>query len=209
MHGEGTYTYADGDGCVCVSRLVDVALTPFPHGSYKGTWLADKRHGTGTMEFVNEQGEVAERYTGEWYEDQMQGMGEYHYADDGTYTGQWVASKMHGKGAGAARVHSCRSRAHAWSPCTVVACVRMHGRRTVVARVRIVAARLHSLNPSAAGLFRYPNGNVYDGEWAEDMKEGFGVLVYANGERCVRHLPALGGRLPHAPAVHAAARAQL
>ena len=26
------------------------------------------------------------------------------------------------------------------------------------------------------GVFTFPNGNVYDGEWAMDLKHGFGVL---------------------------------
>ena len=29
----------------------------------------------------------------------------------------------------------------------------------------------------------FPNGNEYDGEWANDMKEGYGILTYKNGER--------------------------
>ena len=29
----------------------------------------------------------------------------------------------------------------------------------------------------------FPNGNKYDGEWQNDVKEGYGVLQYINGER--------------------------
>ena len=28
------------------------------------------------------------------------------------------------------------------------------------------------------GLYVFPNGNQYDGEWIADMKEGFGTLTY-------------------------------
>jgi hypothetical protein len=33
------------------------------------------------------------------------------------------------------------------------------------------------------GNYVFPNGNRYEGEWANDMKAGYGVLYYMNGER--------------------------
>ena len=33
------------------------------------------------------------------------------------------------------------------------------------------------------GVYIFPNGNRYDGEWLADVKEGYGVLTYVNGER--------------------------
>lgn len=35
------------------------------------------------------------------------------------------------------------------------------------------------------GTYIFPNGNKYEGEWANDVKQGYGVLTYVNGERYV------------------------
>ena len=35
----------------------------------------------------------------------------------------------------------------------------------------------------APNPFFHPPGNKYDGEWVDDVKEGYGVLTYVNGER--------------------------
>ena len=32
------------------------------------------------------------------------------------------------------------------------------------------------------GEFQFPNGNVYKGEFRDDMKDGHGDLFYSNGE---------------------------
>lgn len=33
------------------------------------------------------------------------------------------------------------------------------------------------------GTFTFPNGNKYEGEWANDAKNGYGSLYYVNGEK--------------------------
>jgi hypothetical protein len=33
------------------------------------------------------------------------------------------------------------------------------------------------------GVFSYPNGNRYDGDFLDDLKHGHGVLTYSNGEK--------------------------
>ena len=33
------------------------------------------------------------------------------------------------------------------------------------------------------GTYVFPNGNKYEGEFRNDVKEGYGVLVYVNGEK--------------------------
>jgi hypothetical protein len=37
--------------------------------------------------------------------------------------------------------------------------------------------------PRLQGTYIFPNGNKYDGEWVDDVKEGYGILTYVNGER--------------------------
>ena len=31
------------------------------------------------------------------------------------------------------------------------------------------------------GTYVFPNGNKYEGEWLDDVKEGYGVLTYVSG----------------------------
>lgn len=49
MHGTGVYFYADGD-------------------KYDGEWKDDKRHGKGIVTYAAEDGSVAEKYDGDWFE---------------------------------------------------------------------------------------------------------------------------------------------
>ena len=50
-------------------------------------------HGAGTYKFMS--GHV---YTGQWYQNQMQGPGKMEYGDGTSYKGDWHMSKMHGEG---------------------------------------------------------------------------------------------------------------
>jgi hypothetical protein len=47
---------------------------------------------------MSAEGEVVEKYEGQWVAGKMHGWGKYHYADGGVYEGEWFEGKMHGRG---------------------------------------------------------------------------------------------------------------
>jgi HAD superfamily hydrolase (TIGR01509 family) len=73
-HGQGTYTYANGD-------------------KYLGGWQDDKMHGQGTYTWAN-----GNKYVGEWKDDNRHGQGTFTDADGSKYIGDWKDDKGHGQG---------------------------------------------------------------------------------------------------------------
>lgn len=171
-HGKGTVTYRDQDGNVVekyevrlLVRRCQPALChcrrrcrrrPHAHLHRPDSWRSAV-------------------WQGDWYEGKMHGMGRYVYADGGVFEGQWADSKMSGKGACA---YGC-----AFPP-------PPHTPRQPPPPSRLPHPALRMLTPfpprpvcHLPGTYIFPNGNKYEGEWVDDVKEGYGVLVYVNGER--------------------------
>jgi hypothetical protein len=59
------------------------------------------KHGHGTVVIAStltKDSSQKEEYTGEWFEDAMQGEGTYRYKSGAVYSGQWLSNKHHGIG---------------------------------------------------------------------------------------------------------------
>jgi hypothetical protein len=74
MHGQGTYTYSNGD-------------------KYEGEWQDDKMHGYGIYTYSN-----GDKYEGEWQDDKIHGQGIYAWANYEKYVGDFKDGKQHGQG---------------------------------------------------------------------------------------------------------------
>ena len=61
--------------------------------NYTGHYLADQKHGKGTMFF-----ETGNRYDGHWERNEITGFGRMIYTNGDVYTGHWVENKRHGYG---------------------------------------------------------------------------------------------------------------
>ena len=71
LHGQGTYTWADGDNYV---------------GEFKG----GKQHGQGTYNYAN-----GEKYVGEWQDGKKHGQGIYTDVNGDKYVGEWQDGKRY------------------------------------------------------------------------------------------------------------------
>ena len=47
----------------------------------------------GTVTYRGQDGNVVEKFEGDWSDGKMHGYGRYVYADSGVYEGQWIDSK--------------------------------------------------------------------------------------------------------------------
>ena len=97
LHGQGTYTWANG-------------------GKYVGKWKDGKRHGKGMFTWTDGRKYIGEfedgkrhgkctytyangdQYVGEYKNDKRRGQGTYYFADGRKYVGEWKNDKYHGQG---------------------------------------------------------------------------------------------------------------
>ena len=97
MHGQGTYTWANG------RKFVGEFQDGNKHGQgtftwangnkYVGGWQDDKRHGQGTWKAVE-----GDKYLGGWQDGQMHGQATYTWANGNKYVGGFQDDKRHGQG---------------------------------------------------------------------------------------------------------------
>jgi len=74
LHGQGMYTYANGD-------------------KYVGEYKDGKRHGQGTYTHAN-----GDKYVGEFKDGEQRGQGTYTYAKGDKYVGEFKDGEHHGQG---------------------------------------------------------------------------------------------------------------
>ncbi len=74
IHGQGTYTYADGS-------------------KYVGEWEKNKPHGQGTFTAKN-----GNKYVGEFKDGKMHGQGTHTWVSGEKYVGEWKEGKRNGQG---------------------------------------------------------------------------------------------------------------
>lgn len=165
LQGRGTLTLADGS-------VYDGA---FQNGEMTGTGL--RRWGTGAS------------YSGQFVEGELHGRGVHISAEGAQYEGEWVAGKRHGQGVLTATsgdrytgafIHNRQSGVRCANALFVVS--------VFLASIgRLAPAPLHSPThslPSGVGTMHYISGDVYHGEWADNVRAGQGTMVRrCTGER--------------------------
>ncbi|OON16365.1 MORN repeat protein [Opisthorchis viverrini] len=103
-------------------------------------------------------------YEGDWFEDIRQGYGVSKYPDGTTYEGEWFDGNRCGYGT-------------------------MHWKdRDEIYSGRWVAGKQEGQGSHAWHILRvrttqYTLPNVYDGEWKNGVRHGFGVFHYPNGSK--------------------------
>ncbi len=93
-------------------------------------------------------GKVVKEYTGDWVDNQRQGLGVFYYTNGNRYEGQWVSNKRHGRG------------------------------KMNYSNGDIYEGDWVNDERSGPGILICENGNRYEGHWLHDKKEGPGRFYY-------------------------------
>jgi hypothetical protein len=96
-HGQGTYTWADGENYVGEykndKKHGQGTYTYAKGDKYVGEWKNGKKHGQGTITYAN-----GDKYVGEHKNDKKHGQGTSTYAEGDKYVGEWKDGEWHGQG---------------------------------------------------------------------------------------------------------------
>lgn len=96
-HGQGTYTYVNGDkyiGEYDNDKKSGQGIYSWSNGNrYEGMYQNDKRNGSGILTMEN--GDVI---AGSFVDDSIEGEGKFNWIDGSSYVGPFVDGKMHGQG---------------------------------------------------------------------------------------------------------------
>jgi hypothetical protein len=121
---------------------------------YDGKWDDDYKHGHGIMTYAN--GDV---YTGEWNMDMIQGYGIMKYANGDVYTGEFTPFLNNTDD----YIRSFRGNSNLIQ--------YEEGNRLS-----------HEDETPGKGTMKYINGDIYIGEWVNDLRHGYGTMTYTNGD---------------------------
>ncbi|AGO85406.1 Morn repeat domain containing protein [Pandoravirus salinus] len=151
-HGHGTYTWADGTFHV-------------------GAWEKGLRHGRGVYTDAD-----GDRYEGDWQRDEIQGPGSMIHADGSRYEGDWNHGRRHGYGSHTVtrqgRVHRYDGQ---WQRGV------LHGYGEDASPDGTYRGLHHCGKRHGYGVMVFPDGAVYEGQWADDVPTGYGTLRCPSG----------------------------
>lgn len=158
--GEWLEDRYDGDG-----HLID------PKGEYKGQWSQGKKHGKGTMKYLNQNRNSIDaevEYKGHWSQDRKHGEGTMIYANGAVYVGHWEEDKRHGFGTLKKDDHGYEGH---WKNGL------FHGYGRLVNALGEYNGDWFEAMKHGDGVMTYADGQEYDGKWKRNQRVGFGVLT--------------------------------
>lgn len=165
--GKGTMKYKNGDfydGNWKDNRKDGKGIMKYANGDfYHGKWSSGSQFGRGIMRYAN--GDI---YEGDWFVNHENGDGITRYANGDVYTGQliWLSSVDKSKDV----LRSIRERANGYPVYDDGKCRDQNGKIINVKR------------KPGKGTMAYANGDVYTGEWINNVRDGFGTMSYVNGD---------------------------
>lgn len=96
----GTFSFSDGskyqgEYCSSSGKVVRQGTGAFWNGAerYEGEWVQDQMHGRGVYNFA-----TGATYDGEFQHNNFHGVGCYRWTDGAHYEGAWYCNRMHGDG---------------------------------------------------------------------------------------------------------------
>ena len=136
---------------------------------YDGSWLRDKKHFKGKQSYSN-----GGEYEGQWVNGKREGRGMHVYVDGKEYTGEWQNNKRHGKGCLLTFAPHATKKAITGTTPTSVSDERQRKKEGKESGLGMS----HQQNLE---LMKRKPKERYEGEWAEDRKDGEGAQWYASG----------------------------
>lgn len=202
-NGRGTITWPNGDTYEgdLVNGVRHGTGTLISHEGkavYEGTWYRSSRHGKGTQRYTD--GSV---YTGDWKLGAREGMGMITYANGDCYEGEWFNNERHGKGSmgwkqGSSyyvemydggwehglphgKGVSTYIRPSVSKEASVDISTPLSYAPPVTSVINVYRGRFSKGAREGFGTFFYADGSAYEGQWANNKKNGRGKFVNCNG----------------------------
>jgi len=135
---------------------------------YVGKLRNGKFDGDGYMEFRDGQ-----RYEGEWKEGKKHGKGNLYLNNVLKYEGEWKKDQMDGKGIEFNKDGTIKFKG-AWLKGEYVP-----GSSILTFKDGKYDGEIKNGKRQGKGLLKFNDGNIYDGEWKDDLKDGQGILYNA------------------------------
>nr|CCC48679.1 conserved hypothetical protein, fragment [Trypanosoma vivax Y486] len=156
-------------------KLTDLTSHVMPDGSdYFGEMLLDKPHGLGIMIFksTSHMHGSGDRYGGEWVNGVFHGSGVL-ITSGFTYEGSFERGKIHGRGK--VTYSSSVTNAVLRGIAAISPFEQTHKPFEYTGEFH------HTYHRHGRGVMLYANGDVYDGEWAMNYRNGKGTMKSGNG----------------------------
>ncbi|MBF0340629.1 MAG: hypothetical protein HQL95_06640 [Magnetococcales bacterium] len=167
-HGNGVYTYASREqytGAWRNDRMEGRGSFLYANGSrYEGEWLDNQRHGTGTMIQPN-----GDKHVGEWRFDKRHGLGSRHLLFAEQLARQRAQEEIEEKRAIAEQQQARKEEEERQS----VAQAMEQGK----------TGCLGGDCQNGPGVYVYPSGDWYSGDWLQGERHGQGSYAFKSGDR--------------------------
>ena len=151
--------------CVNGSGRLELS-TPFGKGEYLGNFSEGEFHGSGRLNIPISFTANAV-YTGNWRNGQRDGRGKYWNGNGKLYIGQWRDDKRNGQGSYFINLPEWRENEHTeyW----------------LSENMENYSGEFQNDPYHGRGVYRWPSGNKYEGNFFANHKHGFGTFYYDNG----------------------------
>ena len=165
----------------------------YPNGDkYNGEFQNDERNGTGTLYFSN-----GDKYIGKWKDNKRNGKGSILYSNGDKYEGEWKNDNRHGLGVnyylnGFKFVGEWKNDQQTdkgkFSRHDIL---KISKNKTVISKDVKKSPCPENKNQNkdnCFGIFNYPYGGVYSGEYKKNVRNGYGTIIYkSTGYKYVGH----------------------
>jgi putative phage-type endonuclease len=127
---------------------------------YEGDWIFGRKSGYGKIRFIN--GDI---YYGQWLDNKMHGKGVYYYVCGDIYKGTFNNNLKSGHGSFHSDLYIYQGDYE-------------NGKRKGRGSLTVLRDSVLSSNML---LVRVLKGDIYEGEWLENIMHGYGVMHYSDG----------------------------
>ena len=172
--GKGRIEYPDGsiyEGDLDNDVRQGEGVYTSPNYNYEGSWKNDKRNGTGIVEYHK----LKEKYEGSIMNNLPHGKGIYTFNEGSVFSGEFHMGWRHGTGTlsyGDGTTHYDGT----WEM------DRQSGTATITYLEGAYQGEVRNDKRNGHGIFKYANGDVFDGMWLNDKKNGPGTHFFGGIE---------------------------